>query len=42
MHDRIRVSDRVNVLLDMHMAVDGLEEEELGGFSHGSDALFKR
>ncbi|KAH7175949.1 Adenylosuccinate synthetase [Dactylonectria macrodidyma] len=30
-HDRILVSDRVNVLLDMHMAVDGLEERELGG-----------
>ncbi|CAH0049338.1 unnamed protein product [Clonostachys solani] len=30
-HDRIYVSDRVNVLLDMHMAVDGLEEKELGG-----------
>ncbi|KAK1771303.1 Adenylosuccinate synthetase [Phialemonium atrogriseum] len=30
-HDRILVSDRVNVLLDMHMAVDGLEEKELGG-----------
>lgn len=34
-HDRILVSDRVNVLLDMHMAVDGLEEKELGGSSHG-------
>lgn len=33
-HDRILVSDRVNVLLDMHMAVDGLEERELGGSSH--------
>ncbi|CAG9971827.1 unnamed protein product [Clonostachys byssicola] len=30
-HDRIFVSDRVNVLLDMHIAVDGLEEMELGG-----------
>ncbi|TPX11935.1 uncharacterized protein E0L32_007433 [Thyridium curvatum] len=30
-HDRILVSDRVNVLLDMHMVVDGLEEQELGG-----------
>ncbi|KAE9994380.1 hypothetical protein EG327_010820 [Venturia inaequalis] len=29
-HDRILVSDRVNVLLDMHIAVDGLEEQELG------------
>ncbi|KAH7249209.1 Adenylosuccinate synthetase [Fusarium solani] len=29
-HDRILVSDRVNVLLDMHVAVDGLEERELG------------
>uniref|UniRef100_A0A0D2XR38 Uncharacterized protein n=1 Tax=Fusarium oxysporum (strain Fo5176) TaxID=660025 RepID=A0A0D2XR38_FUSOF len=33
-HDRILVSDRVNVLLDLHIAVDGLEEEELGGSSH--------
>lgn len=32
-HDRIVVSDRVNVLLDMHVAVDGLEEKELGGSS---------
>ncbi|KAL2213922.1 adenylosuccinate synthetase [Sarocladium strictum] len=29
-HDRIYVSDRVNVLLDIHIAVDGLEEKELG------------
>ncbi|CAI6088734.1 unnamed protein product [Clonostachys chloroleuca] len=29
-HDRIFVSGRVNVLLDMHIAVDGLEEKELG------------
>ena len=33
-HDRILVSDRVNILLDMHMVVDGLEEMELGGSSH--------
>lgn len=33
-HDRILVSDRVNILLDMHIAVDGLEERELGGSSH--------
>jgi adenylosuccinate synthase len=33
-HDRILVSDRVNVLLDLHIAVDGLEERELGGSSH--------
>lgn len=26
----------------MHMAVDGLEEKELGGSSYGSDALFKK
>jgi hypothetical protein len=26
----------------MHMVVDGLEEKELGGSSHGSDALFKK
>jgi adenylosuccinate synthase len=38
-HDRILVSDRVNVLLDMHMAVDGLEEKELGGLSYVFDAL---
>lgn len=30
-HDRILVSDRVQIDLDMHVAVDGLEEEELGG-----------
>ncbi|CAF9922551.1 MAG: hypothetical protein GOMPHAMPRED_002607 [Gomphillus americanus] len=41
-HDRILVSDRVNVLLDMHMAVDGLEEKELGGSSFGFNALFKK
>ncbi|OAR00174.1 hypothetical protein LLEC1_07416 [Akanthomyces lecanii] len=35
-HDRILVSDRVNVLLDMHMAVDGLEEQELGDESIGT------
>ena len=35
-HDRILVSDRVNVLLDMHMAVDGLEEKELGGAAIGT------
>ncbi|CEJ82710.1 Putative Adenylosuccinate synthetase [[Torrubiella] hemipterigena] len=35
-HDRILVSDRVNVLLDMHMAVDGLEEKELGDESIGT------
>ncbi|KAH8781388.1 adenylosuccinate synthetase [Diaporthe sp. PMI_573] len=35
-HDRILVSDRVNVLLDMHMAVDGLEEEELGDAAIGT------
>lgn len=33
-HDRILVSDRVNVLLDLHIAVDGLEERELGGSSY--------
>jgi adenylosuccinate synthase len=33
-HDRILVSDRVNILLDLHIAVDGLEERELGGSSH--------
>lgn len=35
-HDRILVSDRVNILLDLHIAVDGLEERELGGSSHSS------
>lgn len=35
-HDRILVSDRANVLLDMHMAVDGLEEKELGDESIGT------
>ncbi|KAE9975236.1 hypothetical protein EG328_003276 [Venturia inaequalis] len=38
-HDRILVSDRVNVLLDMHIAVDGLEEQELGGQSYGFDGI---
>ncbi|RSL51775.1 Adenylosuccinate synthetase [Fusarium floridanum] len=35
-HDRILVSDRVNVLLDMHIAVDGLEEKELGDGAIGT------
>ncbi|UPL01096.1 hypothetical protein LCI18_012030 [Fusarium solani-melongenae] len=35
-HDRILVSDRVNVLLDMHIAVDGLEEKELGDLAIGT------
>ncbi|EFY92301.1 adenylosuccinate synthetase [Metarhizium acridum CQMa 102] len=35
-HDRILVSDRVNVLLDLHMAVDGLEERELGDAAIGT------
>jgi adenylosuccinate synthase len=35
-HDRILVSDRVNVLLDMHIAVDGLEEKELGAGAIGT------
>ncbi|KAL6363743.1 hypothetical protein LRP88_03165 [Fusarium phalaenopsidis] len=35
-HDRILVSDRVNVLLDMHIAVDGLEERELGDSAIGT------
>ncbi|KAF4343180.1 adenylosuccinate synthetase [Fusarium beomiforme] len=29
-HDRILVSDRVHIILQMHIAVDGLEERELG------------
>ncbi|KAI1040947.1 hypothetical protein LB505_006652 [Fusarium chuoi] len=35
-HDRILVSDRVNILLDLHIAVDGLEEEELGDAAIGT------
>ncbi|KID68130.1 adenylosuccinate synthetase, partial [Metarhizium hybridum] len=35
-HDRILVSDRVNVLLDLHIAVDGLEERELGDAAIGT------
>ncbi|UKZ65082.1 uncharacterized protein TrAtP1_006284 [Trichoderma atroviride] len=35
-HDRILVSDRVNVLLDLHVAVDGLEERELGDAAIGT------
>lgn len=34
-HDRILVSDRVHIDLQMHVAVDGLEEKELGGWSLG-------
>jgi adenylosuccinate synthase len=30
-YDRILVSDRVHINLDLHLAVDGLEEVELGG-----------
>lgn len=30
-YDRIFVSDRVHIDLDLHAAVDGLEEAELGG-----------
>ncbi|KAI3574977.1 P-loop containing nucleoside triphosphate hydrolase protein [Fusarium oxysporum f. sp. albedinis] len=30
-HDRIRVSDRVHIDLQLHIAADGLEEQELGG-----------
>lgn len=30
-YDRILVSDRVHINLDLHAAVDGLEEIELGG-----------
>ncbi|KAF4987350.1 hypothetical protein FGRMN_10411 [Fusarium graminum] len=29
-HERIYVSDRVHIILQMHIAVDGLEEKELG------------
>lgn len=35
-HDRILVSDRANVLLDLHIAVDGLEERELGDAAIGT------
>lgn len=31
-HDRIRVSDRVHIDLQLHIAADGLEEQELGGW----------
>lgn len=34
-HDRILVSDRVHIDLQMHVAADGLEERELGGWSSG-------
>lgn len=30
-YDRILVSDRVHINLDLHIAVDGLEEAELAG-----------
>lgn len=30
-YDRILVSDRVHIDFDLHAAVDGLEEVELGG-----------
>lgn len=29
--DNILVSDRCHIVLDLHVAVDGLEEVELGG-----------
>ncbi|KAK2591072.1 Adenylosuccinate synthase [Conoideocrella luteorostrata] len=35
-HDRILVSDRVHIDLQMHVAVDGLEEKELGENSLGT------
>ncbi|QUC19208.1 uncharacterized protein UV8b_03449 [Ustilaginoidea virens] len=35
-HDRILVSDRVHIDLQMHVAVDGLEERELGEKSLGT------
>ncbi|ROT37684.1 adenylosuccinate synthetase [Sodiomyces alkalinus F11] len=35
-HDRIFVSDRVHVDLDLHVAVDGLEEVELGASKIGT------
>lgn len=31
--DRLLVSDRVHIILQQHIAVDGLEEKELGGWS---------
>lgn len=31
--DRLLVSDRVHIILQQHIAVDGLEEKELGGVS---------
>lgn len=35
-HDRILVSDRVTINLDLHIAVDGLEEVELGSRKIGT------
>lgn len=35
-HDRIFVSDRVSINLDLHIAVDGLEEVELGSRKIGT------
>ncbi|KAF3763532.1 adenylosuccinate synthase activity protein [Cryphonectria parasitica EP155] len=35
-HDRIFVSDRVSINLDLHIAVDGLEEGELGSRKIGT------
>lgn len=34
--ERIYISDRCHVVLDLHQKVDGLEEEELGGKSIGT------
>ncbi len=34
-YDRILVSDRVHIDLQLHVAADGLEEKELGGWSQG-------
>ncbi|KAI1326599.1 Adenylosuccinate synthetase [Xylariaceae sp. FL0255] len=35
-HDRILVSDRVQIVLQMHVEVDGLEEKELGKMNLGT------
>lgn len=35
-HDRILISDRCSIDFDLHVAVDGLEEIELGANSIGT------
>jgi adenylosuccinate synthase len=38
-YDRIVVSDRVQIALDLHAAVDGLEEKALGSSKLGTTGL---